>query len=299
LSKTSSALGSATWPISDTGRRCNPTGSSKRIAVPKRHATSSAIAMPLARRRRQRTPMASMHVPRASSSVATTSPAMWISPARTNGAADRPAINQKRLCSRSRTNAASGRPEGASALINSLDHLLVDVDGKRSTWVVDDPHVQHRRSGDVDRTQWTRRRRRHEAELEAEWREADVLVLMPRGQGTAGVRPEIADVLHLEHRPEQDGTVFRVRVDETLWMFGVHHIGRVDVALVHPVGRRQALRTTRPKSRIPRLVPIAIGCDRDDGLAVSLLRRGLLPGCGDVVGLLQARTHVAALCIRT
>src|SRR5438552_15491100 len=205
-------MGSATLTISDTGPRLNPIGSSNRIAVPKRHITSSAIAKPLARRRRQRTPIASMHVPRASSSVATTSPAMWISPPRTNGAADRPAISQERLFSRSRTIAASGRPDGASALINSLDHLLVDVDGKRSTWVVDDPHVQHRRSGDVERAQWTRRRRRHEAELEAEWGEADVFVLMPRGQGTDGVRPVISDVLHLAHTHEQVWAGVRCRV---------------------------------------------------------------------------------------
>src|SRR2546427_10796920 len=202
-------MGSATLTISETGPRLNPIGSSKRIAVPKRQTTSSAIAKPLARRRRQRTPIASMHVPRASSSVATTSPAMWISPPRTNGAADRPAINQKRLCSRSRTNAASGRPEGASDLINSLDHLLVDVDGKRSTWVVDDPHVQHRGSGDVDRTQWTRRRRCHEAKLEAERREADVFVLVPRGQSPAATPPGNAGGHHLEHCTQQEGIVVR------------------------------------------------------------------------------------------
>src|SRR2546428_2959079 len=204
-------MGSATLTISETGPRLNPIGSSKRTAVPKRQTTSSAIARPLARRRRQRTTIASMHVPRASSSVATTSPAMWISPARTNGAADRPAINQKRLCSRSRTNAASGRPEGASDLINSLDHLLVDVDGKRSTWVVDDPHVQHRRSGDVDRTQGTRRRRRHEAELEAERRDAGGFVLMTRGQGNAGVGSVIAAGLHMENSTELYGTIVHYR----------------------------------------------------------------------------------------
>src|SRR5207302_2720520 len=197
-------MGSATLTISDTGPRLNPVGSSSRIAVPKRHTTSSAIAMPLARRRRQRTPMASMHVPRASSSVATTSPAMWISPPRTNGAAERPAISQNRLCRRRSTNAASGLLDGASGLINSLDHLVVDVDGKRAAWVVHDPDVQHRRSGDVDRTQGTGRRRVHEAELEAERCEADVFVLVPCGERTAGVRSEVADVLHLEHRTEQD-----------------------------------------------------------------------------------------------
>ena len=74
---------------------------------------------------------------------------MKISPASANGAAETPAMSQKMLCIRSRTNAASGRLD-TSALINLLHHLRVDVDGESTAWVVDDPHVEHRGHADVD-----------------------------------------------------------------------------------------------------------------------------------------------------
>src|ERR1700681_3897331 len=99
--------------------------------------------------------------------------------------------------------------------------------------------MEHRGDADVDRADRTGPEWRHEAELEPERCEADVLVLMPRGERAAWVRAELADVLHLEHGADQDGAVLRVGVDEALRTLRVHHVPCVDIALVHPVRRSE------------------------------------------------------------
>src|SRR5438309_6367647 len=256
-SNMSTANGTATLTRIETSPRLNPSGMSSSTAEPARHATSRPITTVLAHLRRHSTPMAHMQVPSASSKVSSARPAMKTSPASANGAAEIPAMSQKVLCISSRTNAASGRLD-ASALINLFHHLRIDVDGERTAWVVDDPHVQHRRHADVDRADGTGCGRSHQAELESERREADVLMLVPCGERAAWVGTELADVLHLEHRAEQHGPVLGVGVDQTLRAARVHHVARVDVALVHPV-RRGGVLGAGTVACGPRRVPVAIG----------------------------------------
>src|SRR4029077_18425032 len=135
-------------------------------------AISNRMAQRRARFRRHRIPMASRHVAMASRSEARPSPSMKGSPAMANGNAEMPATVHSSACMRSSTNAASGRldvTEYALGAINSLHHLRIDVHRERSALgVVDDPHVEHRRGADVDRTEGARRERGHEAELEAD-----------------------------------------------------------------------------------------------------------------------------------
>src|SRR5690348_11430705 len=168
------------------------------------------MASARAPRRRHSTPIPSSNATSASTSVARAKNAMWTSPPSANGAAEMPAISHARLWRSRSTNAASGREETSEESSGRIDpphDLLVDVDRERAGGVGHDPDVQHRRGADVDRTERARRRRRHQAELDAERREAHVLVLVPCGQRAARVRPELADVLHLEHRAEELGAV--------------------------------------------------------------------------------------------
>src|SRR4029077_4436146 len=110
-----------------------------------------------------------------------------------------------------------------------------DVDRERTALrVVDDPDVQHRRRGHVDGSQRTRRVGGHQAELEPDQGEADVLVLMPRSEGTTGVWSEGADALHLKHRTEQHWPVMCVGVHEALWMVGIQDWPLL-VSLVEPM----------------------------------------------------------------
>src|SRR4029077_4673253 len=117
-------------------------------------------------------------------------------------------------------NAASGRVDAVSSLINLLHHLWVDVDRELSAGVVDDPDVQHRGRADVDRPERARRAGGHQAELEAERREADVLVLVPRGERPTGIGTEHAEPLHLEHRPEKHWPMLAVCVYQALRALG-------------------------------------------------------------------------------
>src|SRR5207249_870703 len=157
-SRTMTATGRPTLTISDTTPPLKPKGSRSRTAVPNRHITSSARTTLRARRRRHRTPIASISVASASSIVTTPSAAMKTSPPSANGRAEMPAISQNSACMSSITKAASGRDE-ALALINLPHQLLVEVDGKRARGVVDDPDVQHRGRRDVERTDRARSRR--------------------------------------------------------------------------------------------------------------------------------------------
>src|ERR1700682_4050852 len=141
--------------------------------------------------------MARKHVARASSREAMPSPSMKTSPASANGIAEMPATVQSSDCTTSSTNAASGRLELLTS-INCLHHLVVDVDGERSAGVVHDPDVEHRRRADVDGSKRARGERRHQAELEANRRGPDVLVLVPGRKRSAWVRTELVDFLPLE-----------------------------------------------------------------------------------------------------
>src|SRR5437879_2546530 len=294
-SKMSTANGTATLTRIETSPRLNPSGTSSSTAEPASHAPSRLITTVLAHRRRHSTPMAHMQVPSASSKVSSARPAMKTSPASANGAAEIPAMTQKMLCISSSTNAASGRLD-ASALINLLHHLRVDVYGEWAARVVHDPHMQHRRHADVDRAEGARRGQGHQAELDAERREADVLMLMPCGERTARVGTELSDVVHLEHRADQHGPVLGVGVNETLRAARVHHVARVDVALVHPVRGGGVLRAGTIACG-PRRVPVAIWRDGGHSFVVQLFRSPHLFGRCCVVRVLQDRARVSVLRI--
>src|SRR5205085_3663736 len=100
---------------------------------------------------------------------------------------------------------------------------------------------------------------------EPERGEADVFVLMPRGQRTAWVWSEGADALHLEHRPEQHRPVMRVGVHESLRMLRIQNMPLL-VSLVEPVGGRHVGRADRPVPGGPRLMPVLVRSDRGSGL---------------------------------
>ena len=93
--------------------------------------------------------------------------------------------------------------------------------------VVDDPHVQHRRRRDAGRADRAGPERRLEAEFEAEGGKADALVLVPLRQRPARVGAPLAGALHLVHGTDQLQSVFRLRVDEGLWMIGIEDGSRV------------------------------------------------------------------------
>src|SRR5256714_4805209 len=252
------------------------------------------MAQILARGRWQRTPARTAGGARGKSIDTSASAAMWISPPSTNGAAEMPAISQNRLCMRSSTNAASGRLE-ASTLINLLHHLRVDVDRELAARVVDDPHMEHRGHAHIDRPDGTCGCRCHQAELEPDWRDADVLMLVPRRERAAGVGAELADSLHLKHRAEQHRAMFAVRVDESLRMPGVHHIARMELARVNHMGGRHVFRPPGPVSRRPRVVPIAIWSDRRERFVVEPLCRGNLLWRRNVVRRLQEGARMSML----
>src|SRR5438128_2692772 len=87
-----------------------------------------------------------------------------------------------------------------SCPVDRSDQAGIDVNREWPCRVVDDPNVQHRRRAYVDGPDGTDRERRHQAELEPEGREADVLVLVPCRQWSAGIRSELVQAWHLEHR---------------------------------------------------------------------------------------------------
>src|ERR1700680_3402676 len=84
-----------------------------------------------------------------------------------------------------------------STPVHGRDHGRIDVHRKRAPRGLQEPDVEHRGHADVDRTKRARGEWRHQAELESEWRDADVLVLVPRRQRAAGIGAELIDVLTL------------------------------------------------------------------------------------------------------
>src|ERR1700726_3200667 len=87
--------------------------------------------------------------------------------------------------------------------------------------------MQHRRRRDAGRADGAGPEGRLEAELEAEGGEADAFVFVPLGQRASRVRAPLAGALHLVHGADQLQSVWRLRVDEGLWMVGIENGIRV------------------------------------------------------------------------
>ncbi len=118
---------------------------------------------------------------------------------------------------------------------------------------------------------------------------------MPRGDRATRVRTELADALHLEHGADQHRAMLRVGVDQALRAGWVHHVPRVDVALVHPVRRAPQAVASGSIAGGPGLMPVVVGDERRPGIGIEL-RRGcdLLRRC-DVVGRLEHGAGVRVL----
>ena len=109
-------------------------------------------------------------------------------------------------------------------------------------------------------------------------------MLVPCSERPSWIGTELAKVLHLKHRAEQDGAVLGVRVDEALRVLGVQHICRV--ALIHPVRGRLIQRSAGSVAGGRRDMPVAVRRDGRHGVVVKALRGRKLLRRGGVVRLL-------------
>src|SRR5947207_8470453 len=143
---------------------------------------------------------------------------------------------------RSSTNTVSARPAlRASGTLDGPDHALVEIDGEGAAGVGHDPDVQHRGHGHADRPQGTAGIGR--LQVETGRAEADVLVLVPRGQRPARSRAEIADLAALEHGAYQHRPLPAGHIHQPLRVVGIEHRAGFDQGVVDPVhGARRSLR---------------------------------------------------------
>src|SRR5438552_4596885 len=163
------ATGSTVLTSRDTGPLLAPIGNASITSEPARQIHSSTSTARRAHLRRHTTSMPLQTVKPASAKENAASKSMYTSPPSTKGSAEMPARSQNVACMRSKTNAASGRLLAFTSFMSSCPvdcshNRGIDFDREWSAFrVVDDPHVQHRRLGHVDRSQRTRRVRRHKA----------------------------------------------------------------------------------------------------------------------------------------